>query len=101
MRKLVFMLAFVLVGMFVYGNEKAFESKDINNLESIDSCKSISATSYELFGRCSAIVGHFDNEGNLIGMYYYTWESSLSDIEGGCALDVKIIEFGMNTSNYF
>lgn len=55
----------------------------------------------ESYGLCTAIIYHFDDEGNLIGMYDFTWESSLSDIEGGCALDARILEFAMNSGNYF
>lgn len=100
MKKLFFILAFALVGTFAFANEETNKSTYNNDSKLTDSHTSIDTINYsynELFyGRCSAIVTHYDEEGNMTGIFLYTWESVLSDIEGGCALDARIIEFCLN-----
>tara|TARA_R110002111_G_scaffold74771_2_gene118714 strand:- start:28 stop:336 length:309 start_codon:yes stop_codon:yes gene_type:complete len=101
MRKLFFALALMLVGTLTFANEKTNESVIKDDLQFTDLYASVETIDYELYGLCTALMFNFDDEGNLVGIYNFTWESSLSDIEGGCALDARILEFAMNTGNYF
>ncbi len=104
MRKLFFALILALFSTLTFANEKANETVIKDDFQLTDlytSVETIDYTYYELYGQCTAILFHFDDEGNLIGMHNLTWESSLSDIEGGCALDSRILQFYMNAGQYF
>lgn len=104
MRKLVVMLVLALISTLAFADEKINNSvikDDINLIDLFKHAESNDYTHDDLYGLCTAIIFHFDDEGNLIGMYDFTWESSLSGIEGGCALDSQILQFAMNAGVYF
>jgi hypothetical protein len=90
------MLAFAVLSTLTFANEKINEPVMKDGLQLSDFCTSVETINYELYGECTALVFNFDDEGNLIGIYDVTWESSLSDIEGGCALDAQILQFALN-----
>lgn len=85
MRKLVFMLAFVLVGTFAFANTEINHKNmiDLNSLNhySESNFNNFYISSNLYFGTCYFHMEIYNSEGEIIQTYNLTWES-LS--EGHC-----------------